>query len=267
LTLGDNMRVEALVKKRKYNVIFFAVLLILTLTSIVLTEFDAAKGITSIPRAIRWATSNFYPDIKSLEKIPRIWIKLRETIFLSIAATTMAAICAAFLALLGSKTTRVNRLLGAASRGISSIFRNIPLTAWALILLLSFGQSSLTGFFALFFFNFGFLARAFVDTIDEVSSDGVEALQAAGATYFQIIFQAVIPTCLPQMISWILFMIETNIRSATLIGILTGTGIGFIFELYYKSFQYHVASLVVIFIIISVLVIEFISNYVRRVIL
>ena len=62
-------------------------------------------------------------------------------------------------------------------------------------------------------------------------------------------------------------MVETNIRSSTLIGILTGTGIGFVFDLYYKSMNYGVASLVVISIVIAVFIIEFISNYVRRVIL
>lgn len=62
-------------------------------------------------------------------------------------------------------------------------------------------------------------------------------------------------------------MVETNIRSATLVGILTGTGIGFLFDLYYKSLNYNVASLVVITIVAAILIIEFISNYVRRVIL
>ena len=52
-----------------------------------------------------------------------------------------------------------------------------------------------------------------------------------------------------------------------MIGILTGTGIGFIFDLYYKSMKYNVASLVVLSIVLAVFVIEFISNSVRRVIL
>ncbi len=62
-------------------------------------------------------------------------------------------------------------------------------------------------------------------------------------------------------------MIETNIRSATLIGILTGTGIGFVFDLYYKSVDYNTASLVVIAIAVSILMLEAVSNYIRRVIL
>ena len=59
-------------------------------------------------------------------------------------------------------------------------------------------------------------------------------------------------------------MIETNIRDATLIGILTGTGIGFVFDVYYKSFRYDIAGLVLLSIILVVIACELISNFVRR---
>jgi phosphonate transport system permease protein len=95
----------------------------------------------------------------------------------------------------------------------------------------------------------------------------VEALQATGASYPAIIFQAVLPSSLPQMVSWLLFMIDTNIRDATLVGLLTGTGIGFSFDLYYKSFHFHEASLVVIMIVITIMGIEIVSNTIRRTIL
>ncbi len=119
----------------------------------------------------------------------------------------------------------------------------------------------------MFFVSFGFLTRAFTETIDEVSTSSVEALQATGSSYAATIVHSVIPSSLPQIISWILFMIETNIRSATLVGLLTGTGIGFSFDLYYKNLDYNTASLVVIVIMASILLLEALSNYVRRVIL
>jgi phosphonate transport system permease protein len=79
--------------------------------------------------------------------------------------------------------------------------------------------------------------------------------------------RAVLPSVLPQTTSWMLYMIETNIRDATLVGILTGTGIGFLFDLYYKSLNYPSATLVVIGIIVVVIAIETASNSLRRVIL
>jgi phosphonate transport system permease protein len=263
----EEMQADIFAKRRKDSLIFLASLVILTLVSIIITEFNVAKGFTSVLKAVTWGVSNFYPDAKSLTKLPGILIKLRETVLMSIASTTVAAVFAGLFALLGSSTTKVNNLLSVFSRGIASVCRNIPVAAWAMVLLFSFGQSSLAGYFALFFVSLGFLTRAFMETIDEVSDNSVEALKATGAGYFHIVFQAVLPSSMPQMISWLLYMVEFNIRSATLVGILTGTGIGFAFDVYYKSLNYHAASLVVVLIVIAVFAIEFVSNYIRRVIL
>lgn len=261
------MTVHAYKKSKKQLTIVFVMLIGITLLSAKLTDFNFLHSILTLPKAASWMASNLYITAESLEKFPSVLDKLIETIFLSITSTTTAAIVAMFLALMGSQTTKVNNFFASLSRIIASVYRNIPIVAWALILLLSFGQNALTGYFALFLATFGFLTRAFIETIDETSSSSVEALRASGATYFQMVAKAVIPECSPQMISWILYMIETNIRSSTLVGILTGTGIGFMFDLYYKSMNYNVVSLITISIVVVVIGIELISNYVRRIIL
>lgn len=261
------MRIDTLRKRNKIIMLVCVAIAFLTIICAQATNFDAVKGITSIPKAIVWMATQFIPSGEAFAKLPDILSRLTETILLSIAATMVAAVFALFFGIMGSKTIKSNSLLGGFSRLVASISRNVPDAVWAMIFLLSFGQNILTGYFALFFVSFGVLTRAFIETIDESSDSAVEALEATGASYFQIIFQAVIPSSLTQMISWILYMIETNIRSSTLIGILTGTGIGFIFDLYYKSMNYSVASLVVIAIVLAVLVIEVTSNFVRRVIL
>jgi len=261
------MQTDIFAERRNKSLIFFALLAILTAGSIIITRYDVLKGFTSIAKAFIWGITNFYPDAKSMEKLADILVKLRETVLMSIASTTVAAVFALLLALAGSRTTSMNGLFSIVSRGIASLFRNIPLVAWAMVLMLAFSQSPLTGYLALFFGSLGFLTRAFIETIDEVGNSPVEALQATGAGYFHIIFQAILPSSMPQMISWLLYMIETNIRDATLVGILTGTGIGFSFDLYYKRLDYHAASLVVILIVITVIAIEIISNKIRRVIL
>lgn len=120
---------------------------------------------------------------------------------------------------------------------------------------MSFGHNIITGYFALFFATFGFLVRMFIETIDEASSDGVEALTASGATYLQMVFKGVMPDTLPQMLSWVFYMIETNIRSATLVGILTGTGIGYLFDLSYKKLDYAMLGLITIMIVLIVFII------------
>lgn len=261
------MQVDIFAKRRNDSLLLFAVIAFLTIGSVFITQYDVIRGFSSIFKALTWGLSNFYPDAKSLTKLPNMLVKLRETVLMSIAATTVAAVFALLLSLVGSRTTRMNGFFSIISRGIASLFRNIPLVAWAMVLMLAFSQSALTGYLALFCGSLGFLTRAFIETIDEVSNNSVEALSATGAGYFHIIFQSILPSSTPQMISWLLYMIETNIRDATLVGMLTGTGIGFYFELYYKSLNYHAASLVVVLIVITVISIELLSNKIRRVIL
>lgn len=261
------MNLDVLKKRNKIVTLVLIIVIILWSLSAQFANFNAIKGVSSVPRAMVWLFTRFIPDGAAFSKLPDILAKLLETILLSIAATTIGAVFALFFGVMGSKVTKGTKILSVFSRFIASLFRNVPDAVWAMIFLLSFGQNILTGYFALLFVSFGVLTRAFIETIDETSDSAVEALEATGATYFQIVFQGVIPSSLPQMISWVLYMIETNIRSSTLIGILTGTGIGFVFDLYYKSLNYSVASLVVITIILAVFIIEFTSNFVRRVIL
>ena len=182
----------------------------------------------------------------------------------ALAVLCTAAVLAYIVAVLGSRTVGVGGPVPLIARGIASLFRNIPVVAWAFILLFSFKQSEFTGFFALFLTSFGYLTRCFLESIDEMGSGPVEALRAAGATYGQIVAQAVIPMSITSVVSWVLYMIETNIRDATLIGLLTGTGIGFVFDVYYKRFRYDVAGLVILAIILAVVACELTSNFVRR---
>lgn len=230
-------------------------------------QFDTIQGALSIPKAFEWLAINFMPTQNSISYLPQIMAKLADTVLMSIASVVVAAVIAIFFAILGSKVTGINKFMQILVRGIASFFRNIPLVAWAMILLFSFKQSNFTGFLALLLMTIGFLIRAFMEIIEDEAGEAMMALKATGASYFQVIFQAVIPQIVPSLISWILYMIENNVRDATLVGILTGTGIGFIFDMYYKSFRFDAAGMTVLAIIIVVIALETLSNQIRKVIL
>jgi len=226
--------------------------------------FDWVGAVKDIPSGFVWMVTNFVPSIESFEKIEQILKALGKTVLISVAASCVAAVLAYIFAVLGSRSVGIGAPIQLMVRGVATLFRNIPVVAWAFVLLFSFKQSEFTGFLALFLGSFGYLTRCYLENIDEVSGGAVEALQSTGAGYFQVIMKAVVPLSVTGVISWVMYMIETNIRDATLVGILTGTGIGFVFDIYYKSFRYDVAGLIIITIVLAVVVCEAISNYVRR---
>jgi phosphonate transport system permease protein len=263
-------------RKALFTLIFLG-LLALAVGAAVYTKFKPETAFTAVPRVAAWVGQNLLPvvwdsggvrlDAQAVGRLPHILQKLAETILMSIMASLAGSLCSFVVALFGSRTTQVAKPLALLARAVASLNRNIPVAAWALIFLMSFGQSAFTGFLALFFYSFGFMSRVFIETIDEASGSAVEALRATGASYSQVIAQAVVPSTLPQIVSWMLYMIETNIRSAALVGILTGSGVGFLFSVYYASRQYRSAALVVLAIVAVVIAIELVSNALRRVFL
>lgn len=261
------MKNDVFVKRKGTYIAVMAVIVLLYFGSAYVTEFHMSEGLASFPGALSWIRKNLIPDEQAISRIPKILSMLLETTLLSVAVTVSAAICAFMFSLLGTRTTKINPVIGKMVRIVAAFFRNVPDVVWAMILMFSFGQNILTGFLALFFTTFGLLTRAFIETIDEVSSSCVEALNATGASFIQCVFQGIIPSSLTGIVSWVLYMIETNIRSSALIGMLTSTGIGYLFDMYYKGLQFPSAGLIVLFMVILVIAIEGISNKVRRVIM
>ena len=259
--------VDIFKRKRMTGLMAAIIVLAIYAGASVIVEFNTLSAMGSMPAAIIWMAGNLIPNAEAMQKLPNILDKLIETALLSVAVTVIAGVFAFFFSLLGANITKVNPLMKRFVRIVAAFFRNVPDVVWAMLLMFSFGQNILTGFFALFCTTFGLLTRAFIETIDEVSSACVEALEATGAGFIQMVFQGIVPSSICGITTWILYMIETNIRSSTLIGLLTATGIGYLFDLYYKRLDFASASLVVYLIVILVIGIEMASNRIRKVIM
>ncbi|WP_407894514.1 ABC transporter permease subunit [Lacticaseibacillus sp. N501-2] len=212
-----------------------------------------------------WMAHNFLPTTTSLSLLPAILFQLWRTFVVAAAAAGVAGVISLLLAVvaagnIGQRHVGVSFLI----RGMASILRNIPIIAWALILLFSFKQNELTGFLALWVMNLGFLTRAFLETIEDFDAGKLEALVATGTAYPVAIMQGLLPEIATPVVEWLLYMIENNVRDATLVGLLTGTGIGFSFDLYFKSINYPAAGLVVVVLIVLVISLELLSTHIQR---
>lgn len=227
-------------------------------------DFSYLETGAEFPGGFAWLIEHFWPDEQAYGQLGRIWQALFTTLLDAIAAGTLAAVVGFILAVIGSRVTGFGGIVQLVIRAFATVLRNIPTVAWGFLLLFSFKQAEFTGFLALFFKGLGFLTRAMMETIDETGREAIEALEATGATRVQIVFRGVFPLVRAQLMSWVLYTIETNFRDATLVGMLTGTGIGFVFNWYYRTFKYPTAGLVIICIAITVLAVELVSNYLRR---
>lgn len=185
------------------------------------------------------------------------------TLALAMSATTIAAVLAFFVSLFGSEKVSPFPRAARFVRGFATFLRNIPALVWAFILFSSLGIGTGVGFVALCITSFAFMVRAFVETMEDVSQDCVESLQAVGATFPQRVSQAILPSCLNGFLSWFLYCVEVNIRASTIVG-MVGGGVGLTLFSYIKSFRYDIALSIILLVAAMVIVVDQITARLRK---
>ena len=194
-------------------------------------------------------TEDFLPPaLPKSSRIPGILSSVLVTLALAMSATTIAAILAFFVSLFGSEKVSPFPKAAKFVRGFATFLRNIPALVWAFILFSSLGIGTGVGFVALCITSFAFMVRAFVETMEDVSQDCVESLQAVGATFPQRVSQAILPSCLSGFLSWFYIVwksISVRPPSSAMVG---GGGVGLTLFSYIKGFQYDIALSIILLI-------------------
>jgi phosphonate transport system permease protein len=228
------------------------------------TQYNPMDIILQPQNFISFITNDFFPV--DFSKVFNNLDTIFMTIQMAIGAAFISAILAFITAVFGSRYTAPFQPLTKIIRGFASFLRNIPSLVWAFILFMSLGVGTGVGFVALSISTYSFLVRSFIETIDEVSTDSIEALTSCGASFWQKIFQGVIPSCIQGFLSWFLYCIEVNIRDSTIIGMVGGGGIGMVLFTYIKSFKYHSASGIILAVALMVIIVDVLTNYLRKVV-
>lgn len=251
--------------RRIFYILLFLAFYALYAFSAELTNFaNLPLQLSRIPVTFLWFFKNFLPNKASLSYLPKVTKSVFTTVSAAVSSTTLSAIVSFFLSLLTSEITKTPRLLKYFITLLLSFLRNLPLVAWSILLLLSFKQNEFTGFLCLFLITTGHLSRIFRGLIDESSKASFYALSSMGLPYIIALTQGVIPSISSELLSWLLFAIESNVRDSALVGILTGSGIGFLFNLYFRSFRYREAGLLVMILLFFVLLFDFLTNKIRK---
>ena len=106
------------------------------------------------------------------------------------------------------------------------VLRGIDILIWALIFVSAVGMGPFAGVLAIAFSDVAFLTKIYAEAIENVDRKPIEGTQAAGANRLQTIRLAVVPQVLPVILSSALYFFESNVRAATILGIVGAGGIG-----------------------------------------
>ncbi|WP_294640736.1 phosphonate ABC transporter, permease protein PhnE [uncultured Aureimonas sp.] len=150
------------------------------------------------------------------------------------------------------------------ARRLMDLFRAIHEVVFAVLFVVAVGLGPFAGVMALFIHTTGILAKLFSEAVEAIDPRPVEAIRTTGASRLQEIVYGVIPQVLPLWISFSLYRLESNVRAATVLGVIGAGGIGQVLFESIRGFYYPQASAILIIVVATVTVMDVISQSLRK---
>lgn len=186
-----------------------------------------------------------------------------QTIEIALWGTILATILAVPLAFFGARNYSPVPFMYHLSRGSSSFLRAIPELISALFLVLAFGFGPIAGVLALGLHTAGFLGKFFAEDIENADRGPQDALRSTGANRVKVLRHAVLPQVFPSYLGYTQYILERNIRTATVLGIVGAGGIGQELKGRFEMFNFgHVATILLV-IFLTVVALEYLTGRAR----
>ena len=246
------------------SLLWTAVILALVWSSLAVQLSPKALAM-GLPRMRDFLAGTWPPDWSVLRAVLKEVVITIQCAFVGTCLALVPSLPLGFLAARNlTDTTPFWRAIGTASRLFLNATRSIDALIFALIFVTAVGLGPFPGTLALAVHSIGMLGKLFCEAIEGVDKGPVEALEAVGATKLQMVRWAILPQAIPYFISYFLYRFELNIRTAVVLGLVGGGGIGFLLMTYMKLLQYQRVMVVVIVIFVLVMGLDWLSARMRR---
>ena len=185
------------------------------------------------------------------------------TVYIAVWGTVLAIVCAVPFGLLSS-TNIAPVWIYQPVRRLMDACRAINEMVFAMLFIVAVGLGPFAGVLALWVHTTGTLAKLFSEAVEAIDPRPVEGVRATGASAVEEIVYGVIPQVMPLWISYSLYRFESNVRSASVVGMVGAGGIGVVLFEAIRSFQYAQTSAVMLIIIVVVTAIDLVSARIRE---
>ncbi len=197
-----------------------------------------------------------------------LWAPVWDTINIATLGTLIAIVIAVPVAFCAARNTTPSRtfvrpvalFIIVSSRSINSLI-------WALMLVTLIGPGVLAGVIAIGLRSIGFCAKLLYEAIEEIDHSQVEAIIATGAARSQQLSFGIVPQILPAFAGISVFRWDINIRESTVLGLVGAGGIGLQLDASISTLAWTQVSLILLVILATVIVSEWVSAKIRHAII
>jgi phosphonate transport system permease protein len=195
--------------------------------------------------------------------LPAYLTAMGETLSIALLGTTLAAAMALPVSLLAARNIVPTQFIRFPVRRFLDGIRGVDTLIWALVWINVVGLGPFAGVLAIAISDFGAFGKLFSEAIETADRKQVEGVRAAGGTPLHEIRFGLLPQVLPVIAGQVLYYIESNTRSATIIGIVGAGGIGLQLAEQIRVLEWQKVSFLILMILVAVAAIDWISTRLR----
>jgi len=197
-----------------------------------------------------------------------LWLPVWDTLNIATLGTALAIIIAVPVAFFAARNTTPSVVvLRPIALFVIVSSRSINSLVWALMLVTIIGPGVLAGIIAIGLRSVGFVAKLLYEAIEEIDPTQVEAISATGASGPQRLVYGVVPQILPAFAGITVFRWDINIRESTILGLVGAGGIGIQLDASISTLAWTQVSLILLVILATVVISEWVSAKVRHAII
>ncbi len=234
---------------------------VLSLTASTL-NITTNKVINTLPRLLDFTQHLWVmPDWQYL---PKLGEKMLETVEMTLLATALALIISMPLGILAAKNASPHPWIFRLTRDLLSFIRALPELVWALVFVSALGLGPLPGIMALSLVTVGFMGKFIAESIEVVDAKAIEGLESTGCNKFQSILYAMLPQAVPDFIGSLLYILDHNLRAASILGLVGAGGIGYDMVMSMRLFNYERIGMIALSIYALVTLLDRLSDVFRQ---
>jgi len=242
----------------KNNIIIGIIIALLVVASYNV-DADPIKFVEGLPNLVIIVEEVFTVEPKY---VPTALWAMFETIQMAFIGTAVGVVIALPLSMLAARNLN-SKFVYAPIRALLAAVRTFPSILWALLFVIMVGSGTFAGVLAIIMYTVGFVAKLQYEAIETIDSDPMDAVGSIGVSKSQLIRYVVIPESASHLLSQILYMFDYNVRQTSILGLVGAGGIGFYIINFIKFFEYGKAAIFMLVVLITVLIIDWVSVKVR----
>ncbi|MEW5015267.1 phosphonate ABC transporter, permease protein PhnE [Clavibacter michiganensis] len=245
---------------------WLALAVVLAITAIAMSpQLGVAFGFDAIARTCRNGADKLVRLVQpDWAFFPRTVAPMLETLAMAVVATAAGAAIALPLSLWAARLTNPHPVSRVILRALLNVVRAVPELLYASLLVAMVGVGALPGIIALVLFNVGIIVKLVSEAIESNDAGPLEAGRAAGGTRMQVDRAVALPDVMPGFVGQTLYVLELNVRASTVLGLVGAGGIGLLIDAVRTFYRYDQLALIVLEILVMVIVIDLVSNEIRK---